>query len=99
MRKRGACVKTSDRRRPTAAHRSRRQSDAIQGAFIELSGTRLWYRDSGGDAVPVVFLHAATGSSEVWEHQIPAFTAAGFRFIAYDRRGFGRTETDPASPP
>ena len=34
------------------------------------------------------------GSSEVWEQQIPAFTRAGYRFIAYDRRGFGRTVVD-----
>jgi len=57
----------------------------------ELPGVRLWYRDSGGNGIAAVFLHAATGSSRVWEHQERAFTAAGYRFIAYDRRGFGRT--------
>ena len=60
-------------------------------AFADLPGVRLAYRDSGGSGVPVVFLHAATGSSRVWEHQEAAFTAAGYRVIAYDRRGFGRT--------
>ena len=44
----------------------------------------------------VVFLHAATGSSRVWEYQIPALTAAGYRFLAYDRRGWGRTAIEPA---
>jgi pimeloyl-ACP methyl ester carboxylesterase len=48
--------------------------------------------------VPVVFLHAATGSSRVWEYQIPAFTAAGYRFLAFDRRGWGRTAIEPAGP-
>jgi pimeloyl-ACP methyl ester carboxylesterase len=43
-----------------------------------------------------VFLHAATGSSRVWEYQLPAFTAAGYRVVAYDRRGFGRSVVDPA---
>jgi pimeloyl-ACP methyl ester carboxylesterase len=43
-------------------------------------------------------MHAATGSSRVWENQIPAFTAAGFRFIAYDRRGWGRSVIDPTGP-
>ena len=57
---------------------------------------RLWYRDTGGNGVPVVFMHAATGSSRVWDYQIPAFTAAGYRVIAYDRRGFGRTARRPA---
>jgi pimeloyl-ACP methyl ester carboxylesterase len=44
--------------------------------------------------MPVVFLHAATGSSRVWEYQIPAFTAAGYRVVAFDRRGWGRTLVD-----
>ena len=64
-------------------------------AHADLPGVRLWYRDSGGAGVPVVFMHAATGSSRVWEYQIPAFAAAGFRVIAFDRRGFGRTAIAP----
>jgi pimeloyl-ACP methyl ester carboxylesterase len=67
-------------------------------SFAEVPGARLWYTDSGGSGVAVVFLLAATGSSAAWEHQIPAFTKAGFRVIAYDRRGFGRTTVDPAGP-
>jgi pimeloyl-ACP methyl ester carboxylesterase len=62
----------------------------------ELPGVRIWYMDTGGSGVPVVFLHAATGSSRVWEYQLPAFTAAGYRVVAYDRRGFGRSVIDPA---
>jgi pimeloyl-ACP methyl ester carboxylesterase len=64
----------------------------------ELPGVRIWYQDTGGSGVPVVFLHAATGSSRVWEYQLPAFTAIGYRVIAYDRRGFGRSVIDPAGP-
>ena len=66
--------------------------------YLSLPGARLFYRDTGGNGVPVVFLHAATGSSQVWENQIPAFTAAGFRVIAFDRRGWGRTEIEDAGP-
>ena len=66
--------------------------------YADLPGVRIWYKDTGGSGVPVVFLHAATGSSQVWEHQIPAFTAAGYRFIAYDRRGWGRSVVDPSGP-
>ena len=47
------------------------------GQFAELEGLRLWYRDSGGTGLPVIFLHAASGSSEMWEHQLPPFVAAG----------------------
>ena len=46
--------------------------------------------------MPVVFLHAATGSVRNWEHQIDAFVKAGYRFVAFDRRGWGRTVIDAA---
>ena len=61
-----------------------------------LPGVRIWYRDTGGSGATVVFVHAATGSSQVWEHQLPAFTAAGYRVVTYDRRGFGRSVIDPS---
>jgi pimeloyl-ACP methyl ester carboxylesterase len=61
-----------------------------------LPGVRLWFTDSGGTGTPVVFVHAATGSSRVWEYQRPAFAKRGFRVITYDRRGYGRSVADPA---
>jgi pimeloyl-ACP methyl ester carboxylesterase len=71
----------------------------MREAFADLPGVRIWYVDSGGSGTPVVFLHAATGSVRVWEYQIKAFTAAGFRFIGYDRRGWGRTVATANSQP
>ena len=65
---------------------------AVHEAYLNVPGARIFYRDTGGSGVPVVLLHAATGSSRVWEYQIPAFTGAGYRVIAFDRRGWGRTE-------
>jgi pimeloyl-ACP methyl ester carboxylesterase len=74
------------------------QMEAIESAGLAdlPTGARIWYSDTGGSGAPVVFLHAATGSSQVWEHQIPVFKANGFRVVTYDRRGFGRTVIDPA---
>jgi pimeloyl-ACP methyl ester carboxylesterase len=66
-----------------------------EGRYADIPGARLFYFDTGGSGVPVVFMHAATGSSQVWEYQIPVFTAAGYRVIGYDRRGWGRTEIVP----
>src|SRR5207244_12145791 len=63
------------------------------------AGRRIWYRDSGGNGVPVVFLHAGTGSSLVWELQVPAFTAVGHRVIAYDRLGHGRSVLELGAEP
>ena len=67
-------------------------------AQADLPGVRLSYADTGGSGVPVVFVHAATGSSRVWEYQLPAFTSGGYRVITYDRRGFGRSTANPAGP-
>ena len=54
--------------------------------LAEVPGTGLRYQESGGEGPPAVFLHAGSSSSRMWEHQIPAFPGAGYRFIAYDRR-------------
>ena len=68
--------------------------------YLSLSGVELWYEDTGGAGTPVIFLHAASGTCECWVHQIPAFTTAGYRCIAYDRRTWGRSRaTDPVHQP
>jgi len=66
---------------------------------VDLPGVRLWYTDTGGDGVPLVLLHANTGNSDSWETNTPAFVAAGYRVIAFDRRGWGRSTADPATGP
>ncbi len=66
----------------------------VKEAYAAVPGARIFYHDTGGNGAPVILLHAATGSSRVWEYQIPAFTAAGYRVIAFDRRGWGRTTID-----
>ena len=60
--------------------------------LVELPTGAVFYRDSGDTGVPVVFLHAASGNSMLWIHQIPAFLQAGYRFIAVDYRGAQRPE-------
>jgi pimeloyl-ACP methyl ester carboxylesterase len=77
----------------------RATAPAANEGYANLSGVRLWYTDTGGTGTPVVLMHAATGSSRVWEHQIPAFTKAGYRVIAFDRRGWGRTAVASDAPP
>lgn len=65
-------------------------------AFVEVDGARIWYNDAGGGGPLIVLLHAAAGHSECWDvSQVPAFTAAGFRVLTYDLRGFGKTEAEP----
>src|SRR3712207_3664478 len=52
--------------------------------------TDLYYQDLGRGQ-PVVLIHGWPLSHRMWESQINALTAAGYRVIAYDRRGFGES--------
>ncbi len=54
----------------------------------EIPGTRLWYWDTGGEGQPIVLLHPASGSGLIWGYQQPVFAKAGYRVIAYSRRGY-----------
>ena len=76
---------------PRLAGQSSNGVGGTSGAFASLPGRQIWYSDTGGSGVPIVFLHAGTGSSIVWEKQIPAVTAAGYRFVSYDRLGSGKS--------
>jgi pimeloyl-ACP methyl ester carboxylesterase len=44
-----------------------------------------------GDGDPVLLLHGWPDSSALWRAQVPALTAAGYRVITPDLRGFGRS--------
>ncbi|MGI5459982.1 alpha/beta fold hydrolase [Streptomyces sp. CA-249302] len=66
-------------------------------------GGSLWAWDTGGDGEAVVLLHPGSGSGESWPYQQPVLAAAGFRVVAYSRRGAYRSvagtkaEADTAS--
>ena len=52
--------------------------------------TKLYVKD-WGTGRPVILLHGWPLSSDSWDDQALAIADAGFRVIAYDRRGFGRS--------
>lgn len=54
-------------------------------------GTNLYFYD-WGKGVPVVLIHGWPLSSASWEYQARVLADSGFRVIAYDRRGFGRSD-------
>jgi non-heme chloroperoxidase len=56
------------------------------------SSVKLHVDDTGGDGRPVVFIHGWPLSSESWSEQVAALSAAGYRVVRYDRRGFGRSD-------
>ena len=69
------------------------------GTYAELPGVKLWFADTGGTGAPLVLLHANTGTSAVWQSQVSAFSRAGYRVIAFDRRGWGKSMADPPTGP
>lgn len=66
--------------------------------IADIPGARIWYEDTGGSGPFVVLLHARTGSAAMWRRQLAAFSQAGYRCVAYDRRQSGRTEVAPRAP-
>ena len=66
--------------------------------YLSLPGVDLWFEDTGGSGTPVFLLHAASGTCECWGNQLPTFTAAGYRCIAYDRRTWGRSRPTDSGP-
>jgi non-heme chloroperoxidase len=53
-------------------------------------GTQLYYKD-WGTGQPVVFSHGWPLSADAWEDQMLFLAAHGYRCIAHDRRGHGRS--------
>ena len=67
--------------------------------IAELPGTRLDYWDTGGEGPAIVLLHPATGSALIWAYQQPVFAKAGYRVIAYSRRGHHNSAPVPQDNP
>ncbi|GAB5428960.1 MAG: alpha/beta hydrolase [Devosia indica] len=56
-------------------------------------GTSIYYKDLGPkDAQPIVFHHGWPLSSDDWDNQMLFFRLKGYRVIAHDRRGHGRSD-------
>lgn len=56
-------------------------------------GTRLFYKDWGPkDAQPIVFHHGWPLSADDWDAQLLFFLGKGYRVVAHDRRGHGRSD-------
>src|SRR6185503_184844 len=58
--------------------------------IIVKDGTQIYYKD-WGKGKPVVFSHGWPLSSASWESQMLHVASNGFRAIAHDRRGHGRS--------
>jgi pimeloyl-ACP methyl ester carboxylesterase len=61
---------------------------------LTANGLRFYFVDEGS-GTPVVLLHGFPDTSALWQAQIAALVAAGYRAIAPDLRGRGRSEWPP----
>jgi non-heme chloroperoxidase len=66
------------------------ESSSVEAAPAD--GVRLHIDDSGGTGRPVVLIHGWPLSAQAWEPQVSFLRGAGYRVVAYDRRGFGRSD-------
>lgn len=60
------------------------------GVITVEDGTRIFYKDWGAGQ-PIVFHHGWPLSSDDWDAQMLFFLSKGYRVIAHDRRGHGRS--------
>lgn len=68
--------------------------------YIEIDGLRIHYVDEGGENEKTIFLlHGQPSWSYLYRHMIPVFVGAGYRVIAPDLIGFGKSDkpSDPAA--
>ncbi|AZO53302.1 MAG: alpha/beta hydrolase [Mesorhizobium sp.] len=73
---------------------SQTKSGSGSGTITTKDGTQIYYKD-WGTGQPIVFHHGWPLSSDDWDAQMLFFLAQGYRVIAHDRRGHGRsTQTD-----
>lgn len=64
----------------------------FNGKEILIKGNRVAYFDEGfRDGIPILFIHGFPFNKEMWKKQLTAF-AETHRVIAYDVRGYGRSE-------
>ena len=73
---------------------------AFEPHSIELDGLRIHYVDEGSENDKTIFLfHGQPSWSYLYRHMIPVFARAGYRVIAPDLVGFGKSDkpSDPAA--
>ncbi|WP_164018878.1 alpha/beta fold hydrolase [Pyxidicoccus trucidator] len=69
------------------------QAGKLSGSYLTTrDGTQLYFKDWGPkDGQPIVFSHGWPLSSDAWEDQMLFLSEHGYRTIAHDRRGHGRS--------
>lgn len=67
--------------------------------FADTPDAKLWYWDTGGEGETIILCHPASQGCGIWEYQRDVFAQAGYRVIAYARRGHDRSEIGSSDDP
>ena len=67
-------------------------TEALEPFSLKVGGATLAGFETG-EGLPVVFLHAGVCDKRMWIEQMAAVAEAGWHAIAYDRRGYGETDS------
>src|SRR5690606_15200645 len=86
------CSTTSARNRcwPRSLRGYARTRSSAMPVFKTREGVEIFYKD-WGTGRPLVFHHGWPLSADDWDAQLRFFLSKGFRVIAHDRRGHGRS--------
>src|SRR5471032_1902808 len=74
----------------TSAHSGHNDGDVTVAMIKTKDGIEIYYKD-WGKGQPIVFSHGWPLSADDWDAQMMFFLNLGFRVIAHDRRGHGRS--------
>jgi non-heme chloroperoxidase len=75
----------------TTASTAAKARGIIKGSYVETAdGTQIYFKD-WGTGQPLVFSHGWPLTADDWDSQMVFFASRGFRCIAHDRRGHGRS--------
>lgn len=76
-----------------AAQTIEAKGNLIMNTITARDGTKIFYKDWGPrDGQPIVFSHGWPLSADAWDAQMLFFGLNGYRVIAHDRRGHGRSD-------
>ena len=67
----------------------------LDGTVVTERHTTFYHESGPKDGTPIILVHGWPELAISWRHQIPVLAELGFRVIAPDMRGYGRSTSHP----